>query len=384
MNKKLFAFFLLIAVLLFPPVFQLLCKTELFYFQILLYCCSFSFLIIAVLLLFKKTKGFFLYVINLLILLLFLCGLEFFFGFLNQRSPVEKIHYNTDLNSGKAGEMIDTDSVLGYKLKPDLHFSTLLTIDGDSIYNSTFHSSSMGWRSTPFDSAKNKAVVFLGCSYTFGEGVNDDQTLPWIIGKNTDYNSYNLAFLGYGPQQSLLSMKSLILPPAQQTKVFYVYIDGHIQRINGNMMVVNSYGENFPYPEIENDSLVMHPSFEKKSPVLFHLYSVLEDCQTMQYFNLDLPLIHTDRHFELCGKTVEELAKTVVMKYQSPLIVVIYPGSLKHREVLNHVDKKLIQVLDYSDVCEKGNEKYFFKIDGHPNALLNKIIADRILKDIFR
>jgi ABC-type transport system involved in multi-copper enzyme maturation permease subunit len=384
LNKKLFVVLLLIAILLFPPVIQLWYKTDLFYFQILLYCCSFSFLIFALLVLFKKTKGFFLYVINLLIFVLFVCCLEFFFGFLNQRSPSEKIHYNTDLNTGKPGEMIDADTVLGYKLKPNLHFSTLLTINGDSTYNSTLHSSPMGWRSTPFHSTKNKSAVFLGCSYTFGEGVNDEQTLPWIIGENSDYNSYNLAFLGYGPQQSLLSIKSLILPPAEKTKVFYVYIDGHIQRINGNMMVVNSYGKNFPYPEIEGDSLVMYPSFEKKSPVLSPLYSALKDCQTMQYFNLDLPLIHTGRHFELCGKTIEELAKAVGRKYQSPLIVVIYPGSLKHQEVLTHVDKKLITVLDYSSFCEKGNEKYFFKTDGHPNALLNKIIANRILKDIFR
>ncbi|MCX6183113.1 MAG: hypothetical protein NT150_14455 [Bacteroidetes bacterium] len=296
---------------------------------------------------------------------------------MNQRSLPQRKQHNSQA-------LTVPDPLLGYKTKEHLTLSSLLTINNDTIYNCLVSSDEHGWRTSPFDSIKSKQAVFLGCSFTFGEGLNDEQTLPYLVGKNSAYNTYNLACLGYGPQQALLLAKNALLPPAAETKVVYVYIDGHIQRANGTLSVVNSYGKNFPYPKLEDDSLMLYPSFEKKSPFLLSLYSALRDCQTMQYFNLDLPLFLREKHFELFGKTIEKLALEVKKKYKSDLILLIYPGSVLHEKVLEHININLIEVVDYSSLATKGDENYFFKTDGHPNALLNKIVAGRILVDIFR
>src|SRR3984957_9673624 len=52
---------------------------------------------------------------------------------------------------------------------------------------------------------KGSAIVFFGCSFTFGEGVNDDQTLPQNFANQLDrkVRVLNLGFSGYGPQQFL-------------------------------------------------------------------------------------------------------------------------------------------------------------------------------------
>ena len=51
---------------------------------------------------------------------------------------------------------------------------------------------------------KSEFVIFTGCSFVFGEGVNDNQTLPYLYGKqNPAVRCYNYGFPGYGTQQML-------------------------------------------------------------------------------------------------------------------------------------------------------------------------------------
>lgn len=52
---------------------------------------------------------------------------------------------------------------------------------------------------------KGPPVVFFGCSFTFGDGVNDNETLPQNFSDLLDrkLRVLNLGFTGYGPQQFL-------------------------------------------------------------------------------------------------------------------------------------------------------------------------------------
>jgi hypothetical protein len=57
---------------------------------------------------------------------------------------------------------------------------------------------------------KGPAVVFFGCSYTFGEGLNDSETLPQAFADSLDRKErvLNLGFSGYGPAQFLSELQS--------------------------------------------------------------------------------------------------------------------------------------------------------------------------------
>jgi hypothetical protein len=54
------------------------------------------------------------------------------------------------------------------------------------------------------------AIVFFGCSFTFGEGLNDADTLPQAFADSVDRKDrvLNLGFSGYGPQQFLSELRS--------------------------------------------------------------------------------------------------------------------------------------------------------------------------------
>jgi hypothetical protein len=78
-------------------------------------------------------------------------------------------------------------------------------------------------------------VVFFGCSFTFGEGLNDSATLPQAFADSLDRRErvLNLGFSGYGPQHFLSELQSGILDSVigPQPKLFvFLTSAGHAER----------------------------------------------------------------------------------------------------------------------------------------------------------
>lgn len=82
-----------------------------------------------------------------------------------------------------------------------------LTLNNAVKFTATHQSN--GERKTP-GSVKSDApeILFLGCSFTYGYGVNDEETFPAIIQKKHEYWSIrNAAVVGYGTTQHLLQLR---------------------------------------------------------------------------------------------------------------------------------------------------------------------------------
>ena len=84
-------------------------------------------------------------------------------------------------------------------------------------------------------------AFFFGDSFTYGEGVNDDETLPYLFEKLSGgrYRAYNLAFHGYGPQQMLRVIETGLLEKmvSDQRPLIVVYeaLVQHIERAAGKL-----------------------------------------------------------------------------------------------------------------------------------------------------
>ena len=58
-------------------------------------------------------------------------------------------------------------------------------------------------------SKKNKVGIFFGDSMCFGEGLNDNETIPYYFEKsNIDYRSINYGFMGHGPSHMLYTINT--------------------------------------------------------------------------------------------------------------------------------------------------------------------------------
>ena len=81
-------------------------------------------------------------------------------------------------------------------------------------------------------------VLFFGCSFTFGEGLKDNETLPYQVGVQSRgrYRTFNFAFEAYGPNQMLAQIEHGMVQRVVDTTpqyAFYVAIPIHVWRVAG-------------------------------------------------------------------------------------------------------------------------------------------------------
>ncbi|MGE4608155.1 MAG: hypothetical protein AAEJ52_15560 [Myxococcota bacterium] len=79
-------------------------------------------------------------------------------------------------------------------------------------------------------------VLFFGGSYTYGEGVEDHETLPWQVGLRTRAHIVNFGFQGYGPHQMLSAIESghvARVIDCKPTHAIYQTIIDHVNRAAG-------------------------------------------------------------------------------------------------------------------------------------------------------
>lgn len=79
-------------------------------------------------------------------------------------------------------------------------------------------------------------ILFFGGSYTYGEGVEDAQSLPWRAAVLTGMRTRNFGFQGYGPHQMLAAIESGRVERAAEcrpTFAIYMPILDHVNRAVG-------------------------------------------------------------------------------------------------------------------------------------------------------
>ena len=110
------------------------------------------------------------------------------------------------------------------------------------IFDTGYTIDSNGLRIAPPYSNDDLAgsVLFFGCSYTFGVGLNDDETLPYQVGVQSDgrYRTFNFAFVAYGPSQMLAAVETGRVGRVVDTPPRYAYymaITHHVWRAAGRV-----------------------------------------------------------------------------------------------------------------------------------------------------
>lgn len=100
-------------------------------------------------------------------------------------------------------------------------------------------------------------VLFFGCSFTFGEGVKDNETLPYQVGAQSGgrYRTFNFAFEAYGPNQMLAQIEHGMVQRVVDTTpqyAFYVAIPVHVWRVAGR----TAWGGHAPRYVLDADGTV--------------------------------------------------------------------------------------------------------------------------------
>ena len=129
---------------------------------------------------------------------------------------------------------------IGYGPQPGTTCTAQKTVGTNILYNVTYEIDDNGLRFTPPASSSNaNAILFFGGSFTFGEGVNNNEAMPYRVADlcNYQYNVLNFGFHGYGPHQMLAALDSglveKILDSITPTIILYQALPGHALRSAG-------------------------------------------------------------------------------------------------------------------------------------------------------
>jgi hypothetical protein len=332
--------------------------------------------------------------IGLGLTVLLLAGAERLFYRLNRPEPSStaaagpRVWHEGDYTHG----FFQPDEQLGYTARPSAQVTSIKKLDDRVVYNVVYSIDEYHRRVTPVTAPqqRSKSLLFFGDSFTFGEGVNDDETLPYHVARlATEYQPYNYGLSGYGPQQMLAKLQSDDLTrevPEQDAIAIYVFIDGHIERALGSMYVYNTWGDQMPYYSLDwQDNLVRNGNFTTGRPLRSAFYTALAQSEIARYYNVNIPPRLAEQHYGFAARIIAEARDEFETRFGSDdFYVVIYPDEGDYVEdMIPHFERLGLQYLNYDEMMKLSVEDGLaIAGDGHPTGTAHKLVAEWIVTDL--
>ena len=287
---------------------------------------------------------------------------------------------------------LDVHPILGRHLRPGgVYKSTFYVEEENTFINASYTLDEYRRRVTPLhnddDALRDKFLAFFGCSFVFGWAVNDDETLPFQIGKLTkEYRPYNYGFPGGATQH----MYHRLLASDMSTEInekkgvlLYLFVPFQINRIIGGMPEFNLWTDEYPCYRNENGSFRYKGSFRQAYPWRATLYDVLYKSNTLRAMNFNLPLHHNDKHFDIVLSYFVESKKLFMKRFpDSDFVVVLFGDASKVQPIQSRLNRCGIDniVLDEVISFDLVRNKRF--PDGHPKPEWHELIANTIVHEL--
>jgi len=166
------------------------------------------------------------FIVNLACFFVLLSGLEAY-GLIKETLESEKHTYSGDYSTA--------NEVLGYAPHKNISVKSRKTYNRDLLYEVTYTIDKNGLRIGP-PIFSDQCILFFGGSFTFGAGVDDDQTMPWLAGELLNKRTLNFGFHGYGPHQMLARIESEEfddIVDCHPVAAIYLMIANHLDRSAG-------------------------------------------------------------------------------------------------------------------------------------------------------
>lgn len=277
------------------------------------------------------------------------------------------------------------DAVRGWKPKPGSF--RLSAVDQPEHQETVWKGGSRatGREDTRHRGAKRPWLVFLGCSYIYGFGLSDDETLPWIVQENASpLQVVNHGVGGYGTYQSLLVMEQFSRTPSRRPLRFlYGFSDFHEERNVADPQNLREWARGgsgdirVPYCVV-NEKGTLDRILPEGYPLLpLRNYSSLVTLMEDVYVTVrGQPRLKQKR--EVTEKLLLEM-RDVAKRNGFDFVVFMQDFQAKNREhYLSFFKQNEIEVID--GFRANGNSPNMRLPDGHPNASMNRYWAGLVTK----
>ena len=282
-----------------------------------------------------------------------------------------------------------SDGILGYKGRPNTKVDSKKIINGRLVYDVVYSMDASSLRITPNSNENSKkCLLFFGDSFTIGEGVNDNETLPFYLNEalGAKFRVYNFGFHGYGPHQALALLKSDAikdkLSPCIKIHSFIEILPDHIKRANSFSPWEDTLAPRF---KLKNGNLIWINEkkniFDKLERRIFLLL------KKSYLFESIFKYKYSSRYNALFFALLEEIDKSLQDSFNSKINLIFFDSNNLSS------DLEITQSRDIDEFLKKSKIKYFrlsdlspsYKnnrlslgldiCDLHPNSRFNKEIA---------
>lgn len=177
----------------------------------------------------------------------------------------------------------ESHEILGYAPRKGQIVRSSRHRGSETEYDVTYTIGADGLRITPPAADGAACVLFFGDSITFGEGVEDDEALPYRAGLalGERYRTYNFGFHGYGPHQMLASLEHGLVDEVigcRPRYAFYLALFDHVSRAAG----LRSWDPHGPHYTLDDGTAVYRGHFDDGALLPAPLRELLEESLTFQ------------------------------------------------------------------------------------------------------
>jgi hypothetical protein len=263
-----------------------------------------------------------------------------------------------------------------WKFDPELGFAHIPSATGEHesvAYKVLYTIDPLGFRITPDPAEPRGRVTFLGCSFAFGTGVEDEEPFPYLLGRDhwPDLKVRNRGVSGYGTSHVYLSLLRELEEAEKPVMVFYPWIPLHRHRNYIRKDWVGHLGR--PWTAFEEERRIQdqrkHPHFEIEGEKL-----VFKGVVGPEDIGLDPPDL-IEKEEALSKRLLIEtarLAETAGVPFL--LLVLAMPDPYDLPDYLTEaIEESGVEYLDLRSI-----DRGFLSHDFHPNPETHRALARAI------
>jgi hypothetical protein len=279
------------------------------------------------------------------------------------------------------------DPHLGFRQKPSVKVEVRKKHKGKVLYDVSYTTDRYSRRITVPKNDGDRALVFMGCSYTFGSGVNDDRTLPsQVAALMPDCQVVNYGQDGIGAQHicEILRAKSIHTQGiAKKAAVIYTFLHVHIRRAIGVEPITRAFGKNFPWYLLEDGKLVRKGRFSDRPGDWDWKLSYRRKHGIKNWYGEYI----IEEDAALVCALLGEAKRLFEAQFDSQgFYLLVFPqrqGAYTER-VMEGCRTRGFTILDYRDILGKmeREEDFFIPHDGHPLPSTYRMIAEKLRGDL--
>ena len=224
-----------------------------------------------------------------------------------------------------------------------------------------------------------KPILFMGCSFTYGDGLDEDETVSAIMAKLTGRPVYNRGGRGWGLSQFYYQSKlsQLYKTVKEPEYIIYTYISQQSGRLDKYKIE--------PYcVEFQPKYKIVKGKLKEQKPKFFdHLYFI-QEYQKKYAYNKIFPHIIKDSEIKLYFTEAE---KEFHKHWKdTKMVILLYPEKENefNSEIWDELKEENYIVIKLEDLVDVDLTKPEYKVKDsfHPNEKAWEIILPKVIKEL--